>query len=185
MEYKGYRIEIEHDEFASNPRTDFDNFGKMYCLHGRYDLGDKHSFRDNDFESWKEFMEAVKESDSDVFLPLYLYDHSGITISTSKAYVRAFDPQGWDSGMVGFIHAPASIIRKEYNVKRITKRVIDIATKLLQAEVDIYDQYLTGDVWSIALYDENNECVDSCGGFYGSEYAEESALDMVKAVRCQ
>ena len=40
-----YRLRIEYDDMPVNPRTDYDNFGKMVCWHSRYDLGDKHGFR--------------------------------------------------------------------------------------------------------------------------------------------
>ena len=39
-----YKLQVEIDEFPPDPRTDYDNFGKMVCWHGRYDLGDKHDF---------------------------------------------------------------------------------------------------------------------------------------------
>ena len=36
-----YRLKIEHDQDAQNPRTDCDNADVMYCEHRRYSLGDK------------------------------------------------------------------------------------------------------------------------------------------------
>ena len=36
-----YRLKIEHDQDAQNPRTDCDHADVMYCEHRRYDLGDK------------------------------------------------------------------------------------------------------------------------------------------------
>ena len=36
-----YRLKIEHDQDAQNPRTDCDNADVMFCEHRRYDLGDK------------------------------------------------------------------------------------------------------------------------------------------------
>ena len=39
-----------YDNEPLNPRTDYDNFGRMVCWHNRYNLGDEHSFADpNDF----------------------------------------------------------------------------------------------------------------------------------------
>ena len=35
-----YRLKIEHDNDALNPRVDRDNADIMYCEHRRYDLGD-------------------------------------------------------------------------------------------------------------------------------------------------
>jgi hypothetical protein len=45
VEYKGHCIEIYIDEYAENPRRAFDNLGRMTCWHRRYDLGDKHSYK--------------------------------------------------------------------------------------------------------------------------------------------
>ena len=36
-----YRLKIEYDQDAQNPRREYDNADIMYCEHRRYDLGDK------------------------------------------------------------------------------------------------------------------------------------------------
>ena len=43
---------------------------------------------------------------------------------------------------------------------------IDLA-KAAESLVDIWNQYLEGDVWFFAVLDENGEQVESCGGYYG------------------
>ena len=62
-------------------------------------------------------------------------------------------------------------------MKRITKKVSEQALKVLQGEVETYDQYLTGDIYgykvmkvvTCELGHEHEEEVDSCWGFYGQE----------------
>lgn len=98
-----------------------------------------------------------------VILPLYLYDHSGITISTGPFSCP------WDSNQVGFIYATPEMIRKCYEVKRITKAIRTKVEECMQAEVTIYDQFLTGDVYGFRIEDERGEDLDSCWGFYGIE----------------
>lgn len=45
-----YLLQVMYDDEPLNPRTDYDNFGKMVCWHSRYNLGDEHHFSDpNDF----------------------------------------------------------------------------------------------------------------------------------------
>ena len=45
-----YLLQIMYDNEPLNPRTDYDNFGRMVCWHNRYNLGDQHSFANpNDF----------------------------------------------------------------------------------------------------------------------------------------
>lgn len=107
FEVEGLQVRIERDEDASNPRED-DNFGHMVCFHRRYDLGDKHEFADGD--ALREFLED-KANDVAVTLPLYLYDHSGITMNTSGFSCP------WDSGQVGVIYCTNADIRENWGVK--------------------------------------------------------------------
>jgi hypothetical protein len=171
-------LKIVQDETPQNPREEWDNFGRMICWHRRYNLGDKHYYADV-----REFLEdvaydALQETDmhkySDeqllriiqrhtVILPLYLYDHSGITMNTT-----GFDCP-WDSGQVGFIYVPRQDIMKEYDKKYLTKSLRARVEARLKAEVEVYDQYLRGDVYGFILEDENGETIDSCWGFYGSD----------------
>ena len=137
----------------------------MVCFHKRYDLGDKTDYRSEDYDSWKELMLGIIENEGEVFiLPLYLYDHSGITISTSSFSCP------WDSGQVGFIFVSKHKVKKEGIDE---DKVIDY----LKNEVKTYDQYLTGDVWGYKVYEieecnlgcEHKKLVDSCWGFYGED----------------
>jgi hypothetical protein len=82
----------------------------------------------------------TKEEDVAVILPLYLYDHSGITMSTSPFSCR------WDSGQVGWTFVSKKKIREEYGVKRISKELIEKVTEMLEGEVRTYDMYLTGEL---------------------------------------
>lgn len=166
-EYKGYTIEIHYDTDSINPRRDYYPFGKMICFHRRYDLGDKHTMSQDD-------LKAMVESDDYISLPLYLYDHSGITMRTS-----AFSCP-WDSGMVGYIVASKKEIRENFMVKRITKKVLEQAYKLLQSEVSTYDDYLTGNCHGFVIKDGNGEEIESCWGFLGdSDYCMAEAKSIV------
>jgi len=177
-----YLIEIHQDEFPESPR-EWDNLGKMVCFHGRYDLGDKHDYDHNDYNGWEEMKNAIiKEEDVCVILPLYLYDHSGITMSTSP-----FSCQ-WDSGQVGWIFVSKKDVRKEYGVKRIDQKLIDKVTEVLVGEVKTYNMYLMGDVYGYKIYEvstcseghEHKEELDSCWGYYGNEDCMDEAEGIVK-----
>jgi len=79
------------------PRS-WDNLGTMVCFHNRYNLGDKHDYNSNDYNGWDEMeKDIIKRENVGVILPLYLYDHSGITMNTTGFSCR------FDSGQVGFI----------------------------------------------------------------------------------
>ena len=117
----GKTLEIVQDNNPDSPR-EWDNMGTMICFHGRYNLGDKHNYDHRDYSGWEEMETAIIKNESPaVILPLYLYDHSGITISTSPFSC------GWDSGQIGFIFVSKEKLRKEYGVKRITKDIIQKA----------------------------------------------------------
>ncbi len=172
IEYKGYTVNIYPDEDAPNPRKEFDHLGTMVCFHRRYNLGDEHEFRNPD-----EFMEFLEE-EKPICLPLYLYDHSGITISTGNERFRACDPQGWDWGMLGYIYVTKENVRKEYNAKRVSRKVLDKVTKLLQSEVEEYDHFLTGNVYGYEITWIEEHVIDSCWGFLG--YPEDYMISEAK-----
>ena len=100
-----------------------------------------------------ELLELIR--DYSVILPLYLYDHSGITMNTAGFSCP------WDSGQVGWIYATHEDVRKEYG-----SLDLDRAESLLKSEVESYDHYLTGQCYGFKLYKGENE-IDSCWGFLG------------------
>jgi hypothetical protein len=163
--YRGYTIKVEQDQDAANPRTEWDNASKMICFHRRYNLGDKH-----DFSGPQEVMDFLNmpENKGSIVQPLYLYDHSGLTISTRSFHGRL--PQGhaeWDSMQVGVVYLTPEMIRETYMVKRITKAILERAKNLILAEVREYDDYLRGDVYGYRVEDKDGEEIDSVWGYYG------------------
>ena len=163
------RYEIEQDTHTPNPRTEFEPVSKMVCFHRKYNLGDKHNFTSSMFSGWDELEQHLIEKEGAVIIePLYLYDHSGITISTSP-----FSCQ-WDSGQVGFIYMTQKAIDYEWNGD------MDKANSFMLAEVSEYDSFLRGDVYKYKIYDDNDEIVDTCGCFYGYNFAQEEAKRMME-----
>ena len=174
-DYKGYKIEIFQDENPESPR-EWDNLGKMVCFHNRYELGDKHNLKADYFESWADMEKQLKKSGAVVILPLYLYDHSGISmyIPGDGGYRQH---EAWDSGQVGYIYATREDILKDYSVKTINKNLLVKVEEVLRAEVETYNQYLTGEVYGYVvskpqtcnLGESHNTEEASCWGFYGLE----------------
>lgn len=177
-----YKIEIIQDESPDSPRN-WDNLGTMVCSHNRYDLGDKHNYRFNDYDSWDEIKKAIiKNEKVGVILPLYLYDHSGITMNTTGFSCR------WDSGQVGFIYVTKQKMLEEYGGKIVTKKLKEKVEGYLKGEVETYDQYLTGDVYGYRISEistcdkghEHEEELDSSWGYYGTESCMEEAEGIVQ-----
>lgn len=113
-----------------------------------------------------------------VMLPLYLYDHSGITISTGPFNCP------WDSGQVGYIYVTKEAIKSEFTYQKVTKKARQKAIEIMQSEVKTYDQYLTGSVYGYTIEptDENKniECDDSCWGFFGYDHKASGLLEMAE-----
>ncbi len=162
-EVNTYKIKIFVDNNPSNPRLEWDNLGHMVCFHKRYNLGDKdnNQYKTFDYNSWDEMEKAIiKEEKAYIILPLYLYDHSGITISISPFSCPL------DSGQVGFIYVTKEDILKEFCCKNITKEIKEKAKNILIDEVKIYNMYLTGEVYGYTIEDSGSDLIDSCWDFY-------------------
>jgi len=173
--YKGHVIKIETDDSPPNPRTEFDNCCKMVCFHKKYKLGDEKNYNNSDYNSWDELEKAiVKQENVVIILPLYLYDHSGITISTTPFSCR------WDSGQVGFVYMTRESIKKDFGIKRLTKKALAKIQEIIKSEVKVYDDYLTGNVYSYQIYlKDNDNVIDACSGYFGYE-SDESKWDVLK-----
>jgi hypothetical protein len=175
--YKNHLIVIEEDDNPDNPRN-WDNLGTMVCFHRNYNLGDDdHGYNSGNYSSWDELKaDIIQDEGPCIMLPLYLYEHGGITMSTG-----AFSCP-WDSGMVGLIYVSLANVRKEYSAKRVSKKLQGRVAGYLKGEVETYDQFLTGDVYGYSIYaplddsfddetDQEDEDLrddlDSCWGFFG------------------
>jgi len=173
-------IRIEQDDCPESPR-EWDNLGRMVCMHRCYDLGDKHNYRADQFSGWDGLRKELEQKEgAAVILPLFLFDHSGITMSCSSSRFRMVDSTGWDWGQVGFIYARKEDILKESGKKCLSKKLLEKVEKILINEVKTYDQYLTGDVWGYIIEDDDGEHLKSCWGFFGHDYCcEQGAQGMV------
>lgn len=165
--YKGYSISVMFDENPESPR-EWENIGIIHCAHRRYSLGDvQHNT-----------LEAINAAENkclkngDIVLPLYLYDHSGITISLSPFSCP------WDSGRVGFIAIPRKKMLKEFSAKIFSKKLKEKALEIAKEEIEVYDQFLRGEVYGYVVRKDSEE-LESCWGHYGLDYCKEEAKKVV------
>ena len=177
-ENENLKLEIVYDPDPESPR-EWDNLGTMVCWHSKYALGDKQpkmdlrdwSHRlvnmDDDTEPSVVWEEIHKQF---IILPLYLYDHGGITMRTSKFSC------GWDSGQVGWIYC-------EKGKEGMTDEQL---TNYLEGEVETYDTFLRGEIYGFRAYKlvTCKECghieeeeVDLCWGFYGSDHVKSGLIE--------
>lgn len=173
--YNGYKIELVHDDSAESPR-EWDNLGTIVTTDNRYfslqekssyDLEDlKLAYSDPDLDSAPQDIAAI--------LPIYMYAHSGVTISTSNSNYPFTDR--WDAGQVGFIYIT------EEKVKHEGIDPEKVAT-YLRGEIDTLDQWLRGDVWGYRVLDQNDNEIESCWGFFGDEVATQEARSVIDHLR--
>lgn len=187
------KLSIKQDIYSQSPR-DWDNLGTISYNHSRYNLGDEKisdpidwlagmlDFSEERVERIADRLESdyysnrvLEDLEAEFFrkyiaLPVYLYDHSGITINTTGFSCS------WDSGKVGYIWVSKEDIKKEYGWIRITKQREEKIKTYLEGEIETFDQYLTGDVYGFEFEDdEGNE--DGCWGFYGTDWDTNGVKD--------
>jgi len=175
VEVNGKTIEVYQSE---GDCRDWDNHCQMIFAGGHRHLGDKHDVVfGNNYTSAEHFIEKGEMmvrgqlKDVVVCVPIYLYSHSGMTISTSP-----FSCQ-WDSGCCGFAVVTKADIRKMQGIKRVTQKHIDDAARYLEGEVETLDQEMRGDVYGFTIEGDDELQEDSCGGFYGSDLSTNGMSD--------
>lgn len=172
-------IRTFYDESPENPRK-WDNVTTMVCLNKGYSLGDKHDYDSSDYNSWDEMEQRIKEDYKRYMIkPLYLYDHGGITISTSPFSCN------WDSGQIGFVLIEEKKWKMCMGETEVTEERLN---EIINNEVKEYDQYLRGDVYGVKVFEKctcdkghihENE-IHACWGFYSEEDAIEDGMCYVK-----
>lgn len=214
----------EEDPRFGDPR-DASNVGTMMCEHRDYNLGDDIDVPDsldkdcpkcdgsgevavNQYatktcdrcEGSGYFERSLadylrEEYGARVALPLFLYEHGGITIRSGGNLLEgkdnfdrrgryAMDGAGWDTSSVGVIFdTPKGLgpytegvegcIGKDATDERILEA--------LEQEVSSYALYLEGQVYGYVVENEDGEHVDSCGGFLG--YWDDEDTGMLDEIR--
>ena len=120
-----------------------------------------------------------------VWLPLWLYDHSGLTVSCGERVYPYNDR--WDSGCLGWIIVSKAVLLRETDATSDTWR--ERGYEILRGEVEEYDQYLRGEVYGYTLYESDipedeqapdwTDAGESCWGFYGSDIEKSGIADNV------
>lgn len=171
-----YKIKISHDDLAMNPRTEMDNLGTFFMFHSSYSFGDENTvINKNHYGDWGELEQGIrKKFDVAVLLPVYLLDHSGLTISTTPFECR------FDSMQIGYIFATKDKIRECFLIKNVTKKIKELAENNLIGEIDTFNSYLNGETYCYDIYEGENH-LDACGGYYDEETCMEEAETIIKS----
>jgi hypothetical protein len=149
------RVKVTTEEYPLNPR-DWDDLTTMVCFHRRYTLGDKHGLSADISSSWQFIHDyLVKEKETAVIYPLYLYDHSGISMKMGSPFTEAeAHHASWDSGQVGFIY-----------IDKVAAEKLELDSDELHGicldAVKHYSAYIEGAVYEWIYQEEKSSC--SCG----------------------
>lgn len=179
-----FSMTIVTDDCPENPR-EWDNLGTLTCWHRRYNLGDRHDFPNpNAFRLHLADRKTTGNPDAlrhainrhYVLLPVYMYDHSGLAFSTAPFSCP------WDSGWLGYLWVPHQKIRENYGVKRVTGPIRAKAIAALKNELEVYEQYIQGDVYGYQIRNADGNELDSCYGFYGKESCEQAANEAMQCL---
>jgi len=171
----GRTLGVEYSEWSSSPR-EWDNLTKCIFFGSYSHVGDKHDYNSNDYNGWDEMeQDIIKREQPVIIKKVYMYVHSGATISLTPFDCR------WDSGVLGFVIITKEDLRTEYNWKVITKKrlesVLENINNVLEGEIEVLDDYISGNVYEFSIQDENGDTEDSCSGFYGSDIKTNGILD--------
>jgi len=160
----GITIRIVPDSDPIDPRAEYDNASVMACWHRRYNLGDEQPREDP-----QEFLEELQRQRCEI-LPLYLYDHSGLSISTSGFSCP------WDSGQIGYVYVTPETGRKEWG-----RKWREAARRCMRAETSDYDSYLRGNCYGFIIEDRHGDTLESVWGFIGDmDYCLQEARNVAK-----
>lgn len=133
----GLSVKITSSVNPVNPRSNDDcNETVMALSHRRYNLGDRfHSYKAGSYHGWEGMRKDIEDREAPTCIkPLYMMDHSGLSISTEPFGC------GFDSGQVGWVFVPAS--------KGLTA---EQASHAILREVEEYGAYLSGELYDVSI----------------------------------
>ena len=184
------KAELIYDQHATNPR-ECDNLGtiliapnKAHWVASPDDVVDTSiPFGNNPCEHWENLRREqlnLKKSDIAIAYPITKHEHGEISLSLGYK-------QGWDYTVSGFVYVTKETLRKEYDLRRITKSIILYAKNCLRDELDTLTAWLNGDCygWQIkeyALTDDGLDwkevdTLDACWGYFDKEQALDDMQD--------
>ncbi len=174
IEKNGFAAKIFHDDHPEDPRT-WNNVSRMWFYHRRYELGDyKDKDRPKDPIRSKTEAERILGEKILLWLPVYMYDHSGLTVS-----LEPFNCP-WDSGMIGY----AFVTYNAYDAElRKDVPAEEAARECIRNELEAYDQFLMGAVFGVVVEDTDGDEIEdgSLWGLYGIDYARQIARELLDA----
>ena len=151
-------IKICYDENSDSPR-DWDNLAEIVVTNSYKHLGDTVLTEYDEDEDEDEGMDDLYA----VWKPLYIYDHSGISLSTTPFSCP------WDSGQIGYVGVTWETAKREFSYMS-GDRLIERLNDVIEGEIATLNAWVNGEVYGYIYTktdSEGNEIeYDSCWGYY-------------------
>lgn len=181
----GFTVKIYYDESPESPR-DWTVGAQMVMSHRNYDLPNDAGISFDDFEGWREIaLYLTQKQGALMVMPVYMIEHSGVALRVGAGGNPFWeDPGEWDSGIVGLAYVTPQTWADTQGEPAYTGSEEDQeqARNLITSDVEVYGQYLNGEVYGYTITDTDGEVMDSLWGMYGYEYAENEARAAAKAL---
>ena len=161
-------LAVSLDETAEH-RIDYWENGNGWTQLSRLHKTDTWKYAD---EKITEIVNKVLEKHV-IILPLFLYDHGNLTLRSGSF------GDFWNEHADGFVFITKEHARREWGWKTLTKSRIKRIEGCLEADAEVYDQYISGEVFRFVVEDLDGEHVDSCWGFYGSDLNKNGIMDLI------
>lgn len=173
----GHFFSLSYDEYAESPRLD-DNVATILTWERNHNSPDENNDTFEEFaekhgvdisQTWNVYsvMDAMREEGYYV-LPVYALHHG-----VSHYSINDFH-DGWDSGLVGVAFCERR--NKLPDNDNYLRMIID-------REVKMYDAWINGETYSVALFNQKEEQLDeSCGYLMLDDNRIETLKDMLTDV---
>lgn len=172
------RLVIEHDKYASSPRSD-ENLGYFITVERNRVCPDGAKFPDIEaivretgdvVASQEAHIEEIKKGIAGqlgetvlAIYPVYRYEHG-------NAVYRLGNASGFDYSNCGF-YIVTDKSAAAYQPES------DDYEDIIKGELELYTSWANGEVYRFTLFDENGVEEDACGGFYGIDEIKDALPD--------
>lgn len=181
--YEPQLVHVENDDYTDKYYEYFVTIGgkrqiQRVVAGSDYSEGEIAGFIAEEF-SVIERIKLIEDTGEVVILPISVYEHSGITIWLGSKWGHL--DASWDCSSIGFAYVEKSTAEKEgmldpgdafeHNWKKW-------AECMMKSEMDVYNQFVTGEVYGYMIEDENGDegsHPDLCGcwDFFGDDGKKE------------
>ena len=184
-------VQVDNDDCAESPR-EWDNLWTILTWTSDYNSIDSNPYADLDTfladyltekqienlyksNSEKEFFERIEKRFYELgylIKPISKYEHGQVSY-----YAEIL--RGWDSGVVGLAMVNIEDIKKEYGASVLSKALKEKIHTILDGELDTYNLWANGYVYTVSLMNFDGDYIDSLSGMIGYESEEKMIQEYI------